>query len=184
MTALTEPDIEAGGEGFVIPGSVPIVRWRGGVQLVAGSTESPRMPPTPARTLATLAALAAVAAVASCSLDQGTNDIFSGIIVYGRVDNEASAAVPGVRMRIGYNAADSCGASFVDLGGTLTTDSAGAYAALVGGYGEPRAVCVKVIATPPADSALAADSIMLKDVQLTQRIGYDSVRINLVLPPK
>ena len=131
-----------------------------------------------------IVAVGLLAALATCSLDQGTQDTVSGILVHGRVDTEAGAAVPGVLIKISFRSMAACGAPFLDAPNPPTTDSAGGYVLVIGQTGGPQTVCVKVVATPPANLPLAPESALVGNVQFTERMDADSVRIDVVLPPK
>jgi hypothetical protein len=119
----------------------------------------------------------------ACSLDV-TPTPYSGIWVHGVVFNEAGAGVGGVQIRIGYRPMAECStAGFSAPAIAPSTDSTGAYGVGVVDTGAPHDVCVKIVATPPVNHSLAAESVLVAGVTLTEGPLADSVRIDLVLPP-
>ena len=92
--------------------------------------------------------------------------------------------MPGVQIQLGFRNMAACGTPFIGVPNAPATDSAGSYGLVIGENGGPQTVCVKVVATPPANLPLAPDSILVQNVQFTERLGADSVRMDLVLPPK
>ena len=127
------------------------------------------------------ALLVLLAILGGCSLGEGER--YYGVFVHGTVSSEAGSALSGVNVRIAYTANEECAAPFTQMVSEPTTDSTGFYGLTIVETHEPQVVCVKVVATPPTGLSLAADSALLADVQLTEGLGTDSVRIDLVLPP-
>jgi hypothetical protein len=123
-------------------------------------------------------------AAAACNLDTSPADIFEGALVTGRIESEAGAGVPGTLVRLGFAPDSICGPLFDETAGTLVTDSVGGYSAILGARGAPQAVCVRLIATPPAPSGLAVDTAGAMHVAFTENPEQSTVRIDLVLPPK
>ena len=121
------------------------------------------------------------AALAGCSL--GESQKYYGVFVHGTISAEAGHAVPGVNVRIAYTAQAECAAPFIHMVSEPTTDSTGYYGLTVVETDQLLSVCVKVVATPPTDSALVADSVTIADVPFTEGLGSDSLRIDIVLPP-
>jgi hypothetical protein len=66
---------------------------------------------------------------------------------------------------------------------TPATDTSGAYGVGIVDSGAAHDVCVKLVAMAPASGALADDSALVSNVTLTESLA-DSVRIDLILPPK
>jgi hypothetical protein len=122
--------------------------------------------------------------VAACSLDVKPTP-YSGVWVHGMVFNEAGAGVADVQIRAAYRPMSACStAGFSASAIAPSSDSTGAYGVGLVDTGTPHDVCVKVVATPPATQALAAESALVANVRLTEGPLADSVRIDLVLPPK
>jgi hypothetical protein len=121
--------------------------------------------------------------LAGCSIDTKGNT-YSGIFVHGVVSNEAGAPVAAVQIRVGYRAMAACStAGFSASAIAPSTDSVGVFGVGLVDSGKSHAVCVKIVATPPSTQALAADSVLVSNVTLTETLS-DSIRIDLVLPPK
>lgn len=129
----------------------------------------------------TIATVGFLATLPGCGL--GPGERYAGIFVHGVVTSEAGTGVAGVQLRISYTSNEQCGPTFIQLVDAPSTDSTGRYGLTLWESGEPQIVCVKVVATPPADLGLAPDSLLVADVPLTERMNADSVRIDLVLPP-
>mgnify|MGYP001252627029 CR=1 FL=1 len=129
----------------------------------------------------TIATLGLLATLPGCGL--GPGERYAGVFVYGLVTSEAGTGVAGAQLRISYTPNEECGAPFIQLVDAPSTDSTGHYGLTVWESGDPQTVCVRVVATPPADLGLAPDSLLLAGVPLTERMNADSVRIDLVLPP-
>jgi len=129
----------------------------------------------------TIATMSLLATLTGCGLGPGEH--YAGIFVHGLVTSEAGTGVAGVQLRVSYTPNDQCGATFIQLVDAPGTDSTGRYGLTLWETGESHVVCVKVVATPPANLGLAPDSLLIADVLLTERMNADSVRIDLVLPP-
>lgn len=128
-------------------------------------------------------ALAAALLYAACDLNVKQHP-YSGIWVYGVVYNEASAPVAGVQIRVGYLPMAACStAGFSASALTPATDSLGRYGVGIVDYGTDHDVCVKLVAMPPSTQALAEDSVLVRDVTLTQSMA-DSLHVDFVLPPQ
>jgi hypothetical protein len=122
--------------------------------------------------------------LAACSLDLKPTP-YVGVWVHGKVFDEAGAGIAAVQIRIGYRPMDACStAGFSASAIAPSTDSTGAYGVGMVDTGSPHAVCVKIVATPPSTLALAAESALVANVALTEGLLADSVRIDVVLPPK
>jgi hypothetical protein len=120
----------------------------------------------------------------ACSLDVKPTP-YVGVWVHGKVFDETGAGVADAQVRIGYRPMDACStAGFSASAIAPSTDTSGAYGVGVVDTGSPHAVCVKIVATPPSTQALAAESVLVANVALTEGPLADSVHIDVVLPPK
>ena len=95
----------------------------------------------------------------------------------------ADSSVAGAHIALGWRPASLCTATFPASDSGPVTDAGGLYGILLVDTTAAAAVCVKVIATPPAGSSLAAESTVVGSVALTSALWNDSVRIDVVLPP-
>jgi len=128
-------------------------------------------------------ALLALLLLTACDLNVKQRPV-SGIYVYGVVSDEASSHVAGVQVRIGYRPMDACSTSgFSAPAITPATDTSGAYGVGIVDAGAAHDVCVKLVAMAPSTGALADDSVLVRDVTLTESLA-DSLRVDFVLPPK
>ena len=138
----------------------------------------------PPRSAGRFPVAALLIAAAACNLDTSPADVFAGALVTGRIESEAGFGVPGTLVRLGFAPDSSCGPLFDETAGTLLTDSVGGYSAIIGARGAPQTACVRLIATPPAASGLAVDTIGAMHVAFTENPEQSTVQIDLVLPPK
>jgi hypothetical protein len=131
-----------------------------------------------------VAAVASAVMFAGCNLDLKPTP-YSGVWVRGTVFNEAGAGVSDVQIRVGYRPMEACStAGFSASAIAPSTDSTGAYGVGIVDTGTPHDVCVKIVATPPSTQALSAESVLVGGVALSENMLADSVRIDVVLPPK
>lgn len=127
--------------------------------------------------------LAAVTAVVACSVHEPSGSGLAGVFVHGRVSTEADSSVADARITLGWRPMSTCTATFPVSDSAPSTDAGGLYGVLLVDTTAAEAVCIKVIATPPAGHPLVAESTVVGNVVLSPALWDDSVRIDVVLPP-
>jgi len=107
-------------------------------------------------------------------------DPLAAVTVYGQVSRPDGAGASGVSVLV-----EQRNVTCADPGlrvDSLVTDAAGRYGTLLARFGTQYTICVRVRASPPAGSGLAADTVERAPVEMRSR-NPDSLRVDFLLQP-